>query len=112
MECDVFYSHNPLDAGPLGDRCNRREINAGTATQVSILGMSTSFSGVLNLFICGYFIKIWGPRWAFVSQTALIGLRVSAQILAVTIGGRVGIIIFQITQCIGIIGGPQGYRYV
>ncbi|KAI1632147.1 major facilitator superfamily domain-containing protein [Biscogniauxia mediterranea] len=111
MECDIFWSHHGPFEGP-GDRCHRREINAGTATQVSIVGMSTSFSGVFNLFICGYFIKIWGPRWAFVSQTALLGLRVSTQILGVTIGGRTGEIIFQAFQAIGIIGGPRGYQLV
>ncbi|KAK6951232.1 hypothetical protein Daesc_007763 [Daldinia eschscholtzii] len=103
--------HNPPFEGP-GDRCHRREISAGTATQISILGMSTSFSGVFNLFICGYFIKLWGPRWAFVSQTVLLGLRVSTQIVAVTIGGRTGIIIFQACQAIGIIGGPRGFQLV
>lgn len=109
MECDVFYSHNPPFDGP-GDRCSRREINAGTATQVSLVGMSTSFFGVINLFVCGYFIKLWGPRWSFVSQSLLLGVRVSTQILAVTIGGRAGIIIFQATQVIGVIGGPRGYQ--
>ncbi|KAI5860857.1 major facilitator superfamily domain-containing protein [Durotheca rogersii] len=111
MECDVFYTHHPPFDGP-GDRCHRREINAGTATQVSILGMSTSFSGVFNLFICGYFIKLWGPRWAFVSQTALLGVRVSTQILGVAVGGRTGELIFQACQAIGIIGGPRGYQLV
>ncbi|KAH8646642.1 major facilitator superfamily transporter [Xylariales sp. PMI_506] len=111
MECDVFYTHNPPFEGP-GDRCNRREINAGTATQYSILGMTTSFSGVLNLFVCGYFIKLLGSRWAFVSQTSLIGLRVATQVIAVTFGGRTGILIFQITQFIGVVGGPRGYQLV
>ncbi|KAI0880639.1 uncharacterized protein GGS22DRAFT_174411 [Annulohypoxylon maeteangense] len=111
MECDIFYRRSPPFEGP-GDRCHNRQITAGTAQQVSILGMSTSFSGVFNLFICGYFIKIWGPRWAFVSQTALLGLRVSTQVLGVTIGGRSGEIIFQACQAIGIIGGPRGYQLV
>ncbi|ORY54939.1 uncharacterized protein BCR38DRAFT_508754 [Pseudomassariella vexata] len=111
MECDVFYSHNPPFEGP-GDRCSRQEINAGTAMQFSILGMSTSFSAVLNLFVSGYFIKLWGPRWAFVSQTSLLGLRVSTQILGVTIGGRVGILVFQVCQSIGVVGGPRGYQLV
>ncbi|KAI1770662.1 major facilitator superfamily domain-containing protein [Hypoxylon cercidicola] len=111
MECDIFYTHNPPFDGS-GDRCNRREINAGTATQVSILGMSTSFSGVFNLFICGYFIKLWGPRWAFVSQTTLLGIRVSSQVFGVTFGGRTGEIIFQAFQAIGIIGGPRGFQLV
>ncbi|KAI1336474.1 hypothetical protein F5Y15DRAFT_393843 [Xylariaceae sp. FL0016] len=111
MECDVFYNHHlPFD-GP-GDRCARREINAGTATQVSILSMTTSFSGIFNLFICGYFIKVWGPRVAFCSQTALLGIRVSTQVLGVTVGGRKGEIIFQACQLIGIIGGPRGYQLV
>lgn len=112
MECESFYTHNPPYNGPWEDRCRRREINAGTAQQISILGMSTSFSGVFNLFICGYFIKLWGPRWAYVSQTSLLGFRVSTQILAVTIGGRTGEIVFQACQGIGIIGGPRGYQYV
>ncbi|XXH03310.1 hypothetical protein Hte_009708 [Hypoxylon texense] len=111
MECDIFYTHNPPFDGA-GDRCHRREINAGTATQVSVLGMSTSFSGVFNLFICGYFIKLWGPRWAFVSQTALLGIRVSTQVLGVTIGGRTGEIIFQACQAIGVVGGPRGFQLV
>jgi nitrate/nitrite transporter NarK len=109
MECDIFYGRNQPFEG-VGDRCHRREINAGTATQVSILGMSTSLSGVFNLFVSGYLIKIWGPRWAFVSQTALLAFRVSSQILGVTIGGRTGEIIFQAFQFTGVIGGPRGYQ--
>ncbi|KAF7531114.1 hypothetical protein G7054_g9198 [Neopestalotiopsis clavispora] len=103
--------HNPPFDG-VGDRCHRREIDAGTATQVSILGMSTSFSGVFNLFVCGYFIKLWGPRWAFVSQTSLLGIRVATQVMGVTVGGRTGIIIFQAFQSIGIVGGPRGFQLV
>ncbi|KAI0206976.1 major facilitator superfamily transporter [Astrocystis sublimbata] len=112
MECDIFYKHNPPFSGPVEDRCYRRAIDAGTALQFSILGMSTSLSGVLNLFVCGYFIKLWGPRWSFVSQTSLIGLRVSTQIIGVAVGGRAGELIFQICQAIGIIGGPRGYQLV
>ncbi|KAK7745095.1 hypothetical protein SLS62_009959 [Diatrype stigma] len=111
MECDIFYSHHPPFDG-VGDRCHRREISAGTAEQVSVLGMSTSLSGVFNLFVCGYFIKLWGPRWAFVSQTSLLGIRVSTQVLGVSVGGRAGELVFQICQAIGIIGGPRGYQLV
>ncbi|TGJ79419.1 hypothetical protein E0Z10_g9345 [Xylaria hypoxylon] len=112
MECDIFYLHNPLFAGPADEMCHRREIDAGTALQFSILGMSTSLSSVFNLFICGYFIKLWGPRWSFVSQTSLLGLRVLTQIISVTAGGRTGELIFQICQGIGIIGGTRGYQLV
>ncbi|KAI1372564.1 hypothetical protein F4677DRAFT_248098 [Hypoxylon crocopeplum] len=111
MECDIFYTHNPPFEGS-GDRCHRREINAGTATQVSLLGMLTSISGVFNLFVCGYFIKLWGPRWAFCSQTTIVGIRVLTQVIGVTIGGRTGELMFQYFQIIGIIGGPRGYQLV
>ncbi|KAI1254536.1 hypothetical protein MGN70_003941 [Eutypa lata] len=113
MECDIFYGHNnPPPFEGIGDRCHRREISAGTAMQVSILGMSTSLSGVFNLFISGYFIKLWGPGWAFVSQTSLLGLRVSTQVLGVSVGGRAGELVFQACQAIGIVGGPRGYQLV
>ncbi|KAI1814427.1 hypothetical protein GGS20DRAFT_412330 [Poronia punctata] len=108
MECEIFYQHNP--PSPL--KCQRREIDAGTALQFSVLGMSTSLSGVINLFVCGYFIKLWGPRWSFVSQTMLLGLRVSTQVIGVTLGGRTGEIVFQTCQAIGMVGGPRGYQLV
>ncbi|KAI1438443.1 major facilitator superfamily transporter [Xylaria sp. CBS 124048] len=125
MECDIFYARDThsspasspslftsLLAGSADARCLRPEIDAGTARQFSILGMSTSLSGVFNLFVCGYFIKLWGSRLSFVSQTLLLGLRVSTQIIGVTVGGRNGELIFQICQAIGIIGGPRGYHLV
>lgn len=110
MECDIFYEHHPPFPGPAEDRCQRREVDAGTALQFSVLGMSTSLSGVFNLFVCGYLIKRWGAPRAFVSQTSLLGLRVSSQIIGVTVGGRPGELIFQIGQAIGIFGGPRGYQ--
>ncbi|KAI3316590.1 major facilitator superfamily transporter [Xylariaceae sp. AK1471] len=112
MECQVFYTHNPPFQGAPSQRCFRPEIDAGTALQFSVLGMSTSLSGIFNLFVCGYFIKLWGPRWSFVSQTSLLGLRVSTQIIGVTVGGRAGEIIFQVFQAISIFGGPRGYQLV
>ncbi|KAI2640211.1 major facilitator superfamily transporter [Xylaria nigripes] len=112
MECDIFYEHNPDFSGPVGQRCLRSEIDAGTAQQFSILGMSTSLSGVFNLFVCGYFIKKWGSRWSLASQTALLGLKVATQVIGVSIGGRAGEIIFQVCQGIGIIGGLRGYQLV
>lgn len=47
MECDVFYDTHPPYEGT-GDRCSRDEITAGTATQFSILGMSTTFCGMFD----------------------------------------------------------------
>lgn len=48
MVCDEFYDHHPPFEGP-GQRCSRDEIAAGTATQFSILGMSTT--------LCGKFLR-------------------------------------------------------
>lgn len=44
MTCDAFYDHHPPYTGD-GDRCARNEIAAGTATQVSILGITTTLCG-------------------------------------------------------------------
>ncbi|TQN64361.1 Major facilitator-type transporter psiT1 [Colletotrichum shisoi] len=112
MACETFYgTHAPFD-GPAANMCHRREIDANTARQVSILGMTTSACGILNLFICGDLIKRWGTRWALISQTALLGIRVSCQIIAVSSGGQRGIDLMQYTQLIGIVGGPRGYMLV
>ncbi|KAL2192505.1 hypothetical protein P885DRAFT_72919 [Corynascus similis CBS 632.67] len=108
MECDVFYENNPPYQGP-GDRCSRNEIAAGTATQYSILGMSTTFCGTINLFVAGWMVKRFGPRAALMVQTFVPAIRVATQVLGVLAGGQAGIIIFQCTQLITIIGGPVGY---
>ncbi|KAH6692285.1 major facilitator superfamily domain-containing protein [Plectosphaerella plurivora] len=112
MTCDVYYTNHPPFDGPESRRCSRIEIDSATATHVSILGMTTSICGVFNLFICGALIKRLGTRWSLVSQTALLGLRVACQIIAVSVGGRNGIIFMQATQIVGAFGGPRGYMLV
>lgn len=111
MECDVYYETHPPYMGT-GDRCALNEIAAGTATQFSILGMSTTFFGTLNLFVTGWMVKKWGPRFALVLQTFIPAIRVSAQVLGVIAGGNAGITIIQSTQLITILGGPAGYILV
>lgn len=111
MECDVYYETHPPYTGP-GDRCAINEIAAGTATQFSILGMSTTFCGTLNLFLTGWTVKKWGPRFALVMQTFIPAIRVATQIVGVLAGGAAGITIIQTTQLITILGGPAGYILV
>ncbi|KAK8079372.1 hypothetical protein PG997_007190 [Apiospora hydei] len=111
MECDVFYSKHPPFDGP-GDRCSRNEIAAGTATQFSILGMSTTFCGTLNLFFSGWLVKRYGPRLALMLQTTIPAVRVLLQILGVQAGGEAGIMIIQTTQLVTVFGGPAGYILV
>ncbi|PTB65017.1 MFS general substrate transporter [Trichoderma citrinoviride] len=108
MVCDEFYDHHAPFEGP-GQRCSRDEIAAGTATQFSILGMSTTLCGTLNLFIAGWTVKKIGPRSALMIQTLVPAIRVLAQIFGVIAGKRTGILIIQSTQLITIIGGPAGY---
>lgn len=111
MECEEFYGHH--DTGDLlGGRCSRSEINAGTATQVSILGLSTMFCSVFNLFYAGWQIKNWGPKVVLVLQTAFPALRVGIQVVGVSLGARNGIIIVQCSQLVSLIGGISGYLLV
>ncbi|KAK0736536.1 major facilitator superfamily domain-containing protein [Apiosordaria backusii] len=111
MQCDHYYSTHPPYTGP-GDRCNVDEIAAGMATQFSILGMSTTFCGTINLFVAGWTAKKIGPKHALMIQTLVPGIRVSTQILGVMAGGAKGMLIIQCTQVITVIGGPAGYLLV
>jgi hypothetical protein len=110
MECDEFYRHNL--AQQLDDRCNRNEIDAGTATDVSILGFTTMFFSLLNLFYTGWQIKRWGTRTTAIVQTAFPAVRIAIQIVGAGIGGRKGIMIIQASQIINIVGGVAGYLLV
>ncbi|KAL4792219.1 hypothetical protein BDV19DRAFT_392393 [Aspergillus venezuelensis] len=108
MKCEEFYRYETAT-----DRiCSRNEIDAGTAAQVSILGLSTAFCGVLNLLFAGWQIKAWGPRIALIVQTASPALRVAIQTLGVTVGFGEGIFIVQASQIITLIGGQSGYLLV
>lgn len=126
MQCDVFYETHPPYTEH-GERCIRDEIAAGTATQFSILGMSTTLCGkftklqcitisklpgTLNLFVAGWMVKKFGPRAALMTQTFVPAVRVATQILGVIAGKSTGMIIIQATQLITIFGGPVGYMYV
>ncbi|KAH7129962.1 major facilitator superfamily domain-containing protein [Dactylonectria estremocensis] len=111
MECDAFYDTHPPYTGS-GDKCSRDEITAGTATQFSILGMSTTLCGTLNLFVAGWAVKKFGPRAALMAQTFVPAIRVATQILGVVAGKRTGMMIIQCTQLITVLGGPAGYILV
>ncbi|KAF4959285.1 hypothetical protein FSARC_10802 [Fusarium sarcochroum] len=111
MTCDSFYDTHPPYEGP-GDRCSRDEIAAGTAMQYSILGMSTTFCGTLNLFVAGWTSKKFGPRAALLVQIFIPAIRVVTQIIGVVAGKEKGMVIIQATQLITILGGPAGYILV
>ncbi|KAF4459835.1 major facilitator superfamily transporter [Fusarium albosuccineum] len=108
MECDIFYQTHPPFTG-VGDRCSPNEVAAATAAQFSILGMTTTLCGTLNLFVAGWVAKRFGPKFSLLIQTFVPAIRAGTQILGVIAGGQAGIVIFQCTQLIAIIGGPAGY---
>lgn len=111
MQCEDFYSASASQVNTM-DRCNRNEIDAGTATQVSLLGLLTASSGIINLFVAGWQIQHWGAKLALILQTGLPAVRVAIQVVGIALGGRIGIIIVQASQFIGIFGGSAGYLLV
>ncbi|KAL3956804.1 hypothetical protein ACCO45_009650 [Purpureocillium lilacinum] len=112
MECDTFYDTHPPYNGT-GDRCSRDEIAAGTATQFSILGMSTTLCGTnAEPLRRRLGRQKFGPRAALMAQTFVPAIRVATQIIGVVAGKRAGMIIIQCTQLITILGGPAGYILV
>ena len=48
MECETYYDSHPPYQGS-GDRCSVDAVTASTATQFSILGMSTTLCGKIVL---------------------------------------------------------------
>ena len=63
MTCEAYYAHHPTQVPHDGrDRCSLPTIEAGTARAVSLLGITTTFFGVINLFITGWTISDWGSR--------------------------------------------------
>lgn len=111
MTCEEFYRHHP-PSQLHGDRCSRNEIDAEYAKQISIIGLTTTFCGILNLFVAGWLTRKWGPRLALVSQTTCPALRVAIQVIAVRTGAGEGVLLLQCSQLMGLIGGVSGYLLV
>ena len=108
MTCEAYYTNHPLPA-PGGDRCSNHRIEADTAKAVSLLGASTTFFGVINLFITGWTIKKLGVKSALIIQVFWPAVRLAVQNIGVQTGAGMGILIIQCSQIITIIGGPAGY---
>lgn len=108
MACDAYYSeHNVLHQPE--DRCSLREIGSRTAREVAIIGMSTTFFGVANLLVTAWCIKKLGVKQALLIQVFWPAVRLLVQNVGAMAGGSKGILIFQASQIITIVGGPNGY---
>ena len=110
MTCEAYYDIHPEPApGLYEDICSLPAIEAGTARAVALLGASTIFFGIANLFITGWSIKRFGVKASLAFQTFWPAGRLVVQNVGVMTGGATGIILVQCSQIVTIIGGPQGY---
>jgi MFS family permease len=108
MTCDEYYLKHP-EPEPGFPRCQKHEIEAGTARSVALLGASTTLFGVLNLFFTGWTIKVLGIKRALLITIFWPALRLVVQNIGVQTGTGLGIIIIQCSQVITVLGGPAGY---
>ncbi|KAI5481252.1 asteroid-like protein [Pseudohyphozyma bogoriensis] len=107
--CEEYYNSGGIFEGS-GDRCARREIEAETARQVTLMVTLGTGCGIFNLVSSTYFLQKLGVRLTMVSQTFWPILRNLSQIYAVHTGGYTGIRIIQFSQLITVLGGPSGYQ--
>ncbi|KAF1988875.1 MFS general substrate transporter [Aulographum hederae CBS 113979] len=110
MTCEEYYKYHeePPPSATTG-RCDNHEIEAITSFQVALLGASTTFFGVLNLFITGWTIKRLGIKRALLIQIFWPAVRLLVQNVGVVLGAAPGIITIQSSQVLTIVGGPAGY---
>ncbi|ORY30171.1 major facilitator superfamily domain-containing protein [Naematelia encephala] len=106
MTCDEYFKTHEWVGD--GDRCAIPRIESDTAIEIAIVGSSTTFFTMINVFIVGWMVKRYGVKTAMFQQTAWAAARNLTQIYAQTIGGRTGIIIIQVTQFFNILGSGGG----
>ncbi|KXJ88392.1 hypothetical protein Micbo1qcDRAFT_150861 [Microdochium bolleyi] len=111
MVCEDYYAKHPAYVGD-GDRCHLKAISSRSSAQYAILCMCTIFFGIANLFFTGWQMRTLGAKKALLLQNFFPVLRVTAQSIAISIGGGLGIILMQLGQSISIVGGPAGYILV
>ncbi|KAK5115260.1 hypothetical protein LTR62_001460 [Meristemomyces frigidus] len=111
MTCDEYYKHHASPPPGLGfdRRCQVPEIQASTAMAVALLGSSTTFFGVINLFFTGWTMKVFGIKKSLLLTVALPAVRLGVQTIGVGTGAELGITIIQLSQIITVVGGPVGY---
>lgn len=112
MTCDAYYKAHPSQMPELPaalDRCSIRPVESSTALSISLLGASTTVFGILNLFLTGSLIKRIGVKPTLITQIFFPAVRLVIQNIGVEVWGSTGIVIFQCSQIVSVIGGPSGY---
>jgi len=112
MTCDEYYRHHdlpPLGTPAYNNRCHIHAIEASTARAVALLGASTTFFGVANLFVIGWAIKMFGIKPSLMITIIWPAVRLLVQSLGIMTGAGTGILITQLSQVTTIVGGPVGY---
>lgn len=108
MTCDAYYETHEPDPNAV-DICAGREIEAGAARAFALLAASTTIFGLMNLLVARWIIKRSGVKRALMIQFMWLAVRLLIQIIGVTRGSAIGILVVQCSQMITIIGGPNGY---
>lgn len=109
MVCEDLYGRTSPFPDDEGDsKCNRKEVDEGTTVQLALVGIFAVLFSLVNLYFTGIMMRRCGPRMALIVNNLLPVLRVLVQILGVVIGARPGIIVFQSSQMLNMIGGPAG----
>ena len=112
MTCDEYYRHHdlpPVGTPAYDNRCHIHAIEASTARAVALLGASTTFFGVANLFVIGWAIKVFGIKPSLLITITWPAVRLLVQSVGVMTGAGTGILITQLSQVTTIVGGPVGY---
>jgi MFS family permease len=109
MTCDAYYEDHEPDPNSAVDICAKREIESGTARSFALLAASTTIFGLVNLLVAGWTIKRLGVKMALIIQVFWPAVRLVGQIIGIMHGGRIGIMIVQLSQIITVVGGPNGY---
>ncbi|ETS80052.1 hypothetical protein PFICI_07581 [Pestalotiopsis fici W106-1] len=108
MACDEYYLHHPTYDGA-GDRCDVHEIEATVAKAVSILGLTVTVNGVFNLLFANWSMKSFGIKSVLIQQLIGPTIRLAMQLYGVHVGGARGILLVQISNILGVVGGSTGY---
>ncbi|KAL7419924.1 hypothetical protein Q5752_005843 [Cryptotrichosporon argae] len=108
MTCEAYYTDRSWNGG--GDRCAVHAVESTTARNIAVMSTVTTCCTIINVFLSGYWISTYGPKFAMFQQTFWAALRNLCQIHAQSAGGAYGIRVIQVTQLFNVLGAGGGYE--